>query len=131
MNESKEWTHEDRIESHATRTSVAEYNNSPYLLVNTFTEGPYAYGQNNEQEARIAERLAAFNHSFIQANNNVATPFEAIFEAEEGLLHDGTIVAMKLSLPIMGEKVPCPKCGVLLKDEKSIGYVAISSLLSQ
>ncbi|KAE9993700.1 hypothetical protein Vi05172_g880 [Venturia inaequalis] len=89
-------------------------------LINTFADGQYAYGQNNEQDARFAQRLAAFNHSFIQENDTVATPREAVFEPEEDLLHDGTVDPMTLSLPVVGGKVTCPECRVLLKDEKSL-----------
>ncbi|TID16926.1 zinc finger protein [Venturia nashicola] len=89
-------------------------------LINTFADGLYQYGQNNEHEARIAEMLAAFNASFIKENDKLATQHEAVFEPEEDFLRDGTIDPTKLSLPVEGKKVPCPKCGVLLKDEKSV-----------
>lgn len=94
-------------------------------LVNTFRAGIYAYGQNNELETRSEEELAALNHSFIQANDAMTPSRDPVFEPMDDLITDGTIDPSKLSLPLLKEKVPCPECGILLKDEKSVRYVTM------
>lgn len=95
-------------------------------FVGSFVEGQYAYGYNNEQEARMAERLEAFNHPVIQAIDQLPTTNVEVVEPQHDFLQDGTIDPGKLSLPLFKEKVPCPECGRWLKDEKSVRFVAYS-----
>jgi hypothetical protein len=90
--------------------------------IEIFAEGPYAYGQNNEGEARWAERLAVLNDPHIESDTAQPMPREAVVHDHDDLLHDGTVNPTELALPIM--KVPCPECGNLLKDEKSVRYAS-------
>lgn len=94
-------------------------------LVDTHAEGPY-YGWNIEPEARMVEILAVFNDNFIRADDRLPSTNEEVVEPQDDLVHDGTIDPGKLSLPLVVEKVPCPECGRLLKDERSVRFVASS-----
>lgn len=100
-------------------------------LFNTFLDGTYTYGQNNEQEARMAERLEAFNYSFLLSKayepKCSRDDQDGLLQPQDDLLHDGMIDPRSLSLPLFGEKVPCPECGRLLKDKKSMRFVVYSS----
>lgn len=95
-------------------------------LVETYTLGPYAYGSNNEQEARMAEMLQVFNNNFIRADDQLPATNEDVVEPQDDFLLDGTVDPGNLSLPLV-ERVPCPECGRLLKDQKSVRFVAYSS----
>ncbi|QDS68438.1 hypothetical protein FKW77_010805 [Venturia effusa] len=89
-------------------------------VVTTFAAGPYAYGLNDEHEARMVQMLDAFNHSFIRANDHLPATNEEVVDPQDDFLLDGTIEPGKLSLPVVVEKVPCPTCGRLLKDQNSV-----------
>jgi hypothetical protein len=90
-------------------------------LMNTFASGGYAYGRNSEPEARSDERFATLLNPVIMSLSDEPVPDGPAFHDEEDLLHDGTVNPNELTLPLM--KVPCPRCGRLLKDDKSVRFV--------
>jgi hypothetical protein len=95
-------------------------------VMSTWASGGYDYGRNNEPEARSQEQLATLLNPLIVSMSEGDAPNEPVFLPEDNLLSDGAVDPRELSLPVV--KVPCPQCGRLLKDEKSVRYVSAQGI---
>jgi len=95
-------------------------------VMSTWASGGYDYGRNSEAEARSQEQLATLLNPLIVSMSEGDVPNEPVFLPEDNLLIDGTVDPRELSLPVV--KMPCPQCGRLLKDEKSVRYVSAQGI---